>query len=124
MANIDYIEALERLARLKDRGVLTDAEFSIEKARLLGAVESKTTQERIEAKASESLLGDDRSLGGVDKFEPVSGGGEMDHAEEAVGQLIVPSGDGTVDLEVTEHALDAIALLIERPVVLDLHASV
>jgi hypothetical protein len=25
------------------------------------------------------------ALGGVDKFEPVSGGGEMDHAEEAVG---------------------------------------
>jgi hypothetical protein len=24
-----------------------------------------------------------RGLGGVDKFEPVSGGGEMDHSEEA-----------------------------------------
>ncbi len=45
------------------------------------------------------------SLGGVDKFEPVSGGGDMDHAEEAVGELIVAGGDGTVDLEMAEHAL-------------------
>jgi hypothetical protein len=29
-------------------------------------------------------LPDIQALGGVDKFEPVSGGGEMDHAEEAV----------------------------------------
>lgn len=37
-------------------------------------------------------------LGGVVKFEPVSGGGEMDHVEEAVGQLIIARGDGAVDL--------------------------
>jgi uncharacterized protein GlcG (DUF336 family) len=48
----------------------------------------------------------------VDKFEPVSGGGEMDHAEEAVGQLIVSGGNGPVDLQVTEHTLDAISLLV------------
>ena len=54
-------------------------------------------------------------LGGVDKFKPVSGSGEMDHAEEAIGQLVVAGGDGAVDLEVTEHALDAVALLIDRP---------
>ena len=64
------------------------------------------------------------SLGGVDKFEPVSGGGEMDHSEEAVGQLIVAGGDGAVDLELSEHALDAIALLVERPIMLDFHAAV
>ena len=63
-------------------------------------------------------------LGGVDKFEPVSGGGEMDHSEEAVGQLIVSGGDGPVDLELPEHALDAIAPLVERPIVLDFHATV
>ena len=51
-------------------------------------------------------------LGGVDKFEPVSGGGEMDHSEEAVGQLIVSGGDGAVDFELPEHALDAVALLV------------
>ena len=64
------------------------------------------------------------SLGGVDKFEPISGGGEMDHSEEAVGQLIVSGGDGAIDLELSEHAFDAIALLVERPIMLDLHATV
>jgi len=48
----------------------------------------------------------------------------MDHAEEAVGQLIVTGGDGTVDLQVAEHALDAVTLFVEHPVVLDLHATV
>ena len=51
-------------------------------------------------------------LGSVDKFEPVSGGGEMDHAEEAVGQLVVARGDSAVDLEMAEHAFDAVALLV------------
>ena len=37
-------------------------------------------------------------LGVVDKFELVSGGGEMDHSEEAVGQLIVSGSDCAVDL--------------------------
>ena len=48
----------------------------------------------------------------------------MDHAEEAVGQLIVAGGDGAVDLEVAEHALDAVALLVERPVMFDLYTAV
>ena len=65
-----------------------------------------------------------QSLGGVDKFEPVSCGGEMDHAEEAVGQLIVAGCDGAIDLEMAEHTLDAVALLVERPVMFDLHAAV
>ena len=60
----------------------------------------------------------------MDKFEPVSGGGEVDHAEEAVGQLVIAGGDGTVDLEVAEHALDAVALLVERPVMFDFDAAV
>jgi hypothetical protein len=63
-------------------------------------------------------------LGGVDKFEPVSGSGKMDHAEEAVGELIVAGSDGTVDSEMAEHALDAIALLVECTVMLDLHTAV
>ena len=42
----------------------------------------------------------------MDKFEPVSSGGEVDHPEEAVGQLIVTGGDGAVDLELPEHALE------------------
>ena len=47
----------------------------------------------------------------MDKFEPVSGGGEMDHAQEAVGQLVVAGGDGTVDLEMAEHALDRVFMM-------------
>jgi uncharacterized protein GlcG (DUF336 family) len=70
------------------------------------------------AKRSEYLLG------GVDKFEPVSGGGDMDHSEEAVGQLVVSGGDRSVDLEVAEHALDTVALLVERPIMFDFHAAV
>lgn len=64
------------------------------------------------------------SLGGVDKFQPVSGGGEVDHAEEAAGELVVAGGNGAIDLQVAEHAFDAIALLVERPVVFDLHPAV
>ena len=48
----------------------------------------------------------------------------MDHSEEAVGQLIVSGGDGAVDLNLSEHSLDAIALLVERPIMLDFHAAV
>ena len=63
-------------------------------------------------------------LGGVDKFEPVSGGGDMDHAEEAFGELVVACGDGTVDFEAAEEAFDMIAFLVERPVVFDLDPAV
>ncbi|WP_300115812.1 hypothetical protein [Sphingobium sp.] len=51
----------------------------------------------------------------MDKFEPVSGGCDLDHSKEAVGQFILLGRHGAVDLELTEHALDAIALLSERP---------
>jgi restriction system protein len=44
--------------------------------------------------------------------------------KEAVGQLIVSGGDGAVDLELPEHALDAIALLVERPIMLDFHTAI
>lgn len=52
-------------------------------------------------------------LGGVDKFVPVSGDGEIDHAEEAAVQLIAVGSDGAVDLKVAEHALDAVGLLVQ-----------
>jgi len=48
----------------------------------------------------------------------------MDHSEETVGQLVVAGSDGAVDLQVTEHAFDAIALLVERAVMLDLYATI
>jgi hypothetical protein len=44
----------------------------------------------------------------------------MDHTREAVSKLVVARSDGAVDLEVTEHALDAVALPVERPVMFDL----
>jgi len=48
----------------------------------------------------------------------------MDHTKQAVSTLVVARGDGAVDLEVTEHALDAVALLVERPVMFDLLTAV
>ncbi|MBB2792533.1 UNVERIFIED_ORG: hypothetical protein GGD58_001378 [Rhizobium pisi] len=48
----------------------------------------------------------------------------MDHAEKAVGQLVVAGGNGPADLEMAKHALDAVAQLVERPIILDLYASV
>ena len=65
-----------------------------------------------------------RILGGVDKFEPVSGGCDLDHSEEAVSQFILLGRHGAVDLELTKHALDAIALLSERPTMFDFPAAV
>jgi len=48
----------------------------------------------------------------------------MDHSEEAIGKLVVACGNGAVNLEVSEHPFDAIALFVERTVMLDLHAAV
>jgi hypothetical protein len=55
----------------------------------------------------------------VDEFKQVSGGSDLDHAEEALGELVVSGGDGAIDLEMTKHALDTIALLVEGAVVDD-----
>lgn len=48
----------------------------------------------------------------MDKFEPVSGGGQVEHTEETFGELVVAGGDGAVDFEMTEHAFDAVALTV------------
>jgi len=48
----------------------------------------------------------------------------MDHAEEAVGKLVVAGGDSAVDFEMAEHALDAVALLVQCPIMLDFHTAV
>ncbi len=63
-------------------------------------------------------------LGGVDKFEPVSGAGDMYHAEEAFGELIISGGDGAVDFQAAEESFDVVSLPVERPVMLDLDAAV
>ena len=64
------------------------------------------------------------SLGGVDKFEPISGGGDVDHAEEAFGKLVVAGGDGSVDFQAAEEAFDVIAFLLERSVIFDFDSAV
>lgn len=64
------------------------------------------------------------ALGGVDKFEPVSCGSDVDHAEEALGELVITGGDGAVDFQATEKAFDMVSLFIERAVIFDLHAAV
>lgn len=60
----------------------------------------------------------------MDEFEPVSGGGDMDHAHETGGELIVSCCDGAVNFYLAEHALNTIALLVERPVILDRHPAI
>lgn len=63
-------------------------------------------------------------LGGVDKFEPVFGGGDMDHAEEAFGELIVAGGNSAVDFQTAEEAFDVVSFTIERPVMFDFDPAV
>jgi hypothetical protein len=65
-----------------------------------------------------------RWLGGVDKFEPMSGGGDMDHAEEAFGELIIPGCDGAVDFQAAEEAFDVVSVPVERLVMFDLDPAV
>ena len=48
----------------------------------------------------------------------------MKHVEERSGELVIAGGDGTVDLEMTDHALDAVALPIELPVPADRRLAV
>jgi hypothetical protein len=59
------------------------------------------------------------ALGGVDEFEQVAGGGDLDHAEEALGELVVSGCYRAIDLEMTKHSLDTIALLVEDAVMDD-----
>ncbi len=54
-------------------------------------------------------------LSGVDKLEPVSGGGDLDHAEKAFGELIISRGDGAIDFQATEEAFDEIACICSPP---------
>jgi len=46
------------------------------------------------------------SLGGVDEFEPVSCGSNMNHADEALGELVVSSSNGAVDFQSAKHPFD------------------
>ena len=48
----------------------------------------------------------------MDKFLPVTRGC-AEHSRETIGELVISCGDGAVDLEVTEHSLDAFALTVK-----------
>lgn len=52
----------------------------------------------------------------MDKFDPESDGGQVEHAEEALGELVVAGGDGAIGLEVSDLAFDAAAQSIEASV--------
>lgn len=52
------------------------------------------------------LLGPSIPLGGVDEFEPVSCGSNMNHADEALGELVVSSSNGAVDFQSAKHPFD------------------
>jgi hypothetical protein len=60
----------------------------------------------------------------VDKFEPVSGGSDVYHAQEAFGELIISGCDGAVDFQATEEPFDAIAFPVEHPVMFDFDPTV
>src|SRR5579863_9114229 len=40
----------------------------------------------------------------------------MEHVEEGLGELVVASGDGSVDLQMADHALDAVASAVDASV--------
>ena len=64
------------------------------------------------------------SLGGVDKFEPVFGSGDVNHAEEAFGELIIAGCNGAIDFQAAKEAFDVIALPVEGPVMFDFDPAV
>ena len=68
--------------------------------------------ERDEAAMRLALARHDEILGRVDKFEPVAEGCEEDHAEEAVGELVVSGRHRSIYLQMAEHTLDAILLTV------------
>lgn len=53
-----------------------------------------------------SVVGWSRNQGGVDAFEPVSCGSNMNHADEAPGELVVSSSYGAVDFQSAKHPFD------------------
>ena len=48
----------------------------------------------------------------------------MKDVEEGSGELVVPRGDGPVDFEMPNHALDVVALAIDAPVPTDRGLSI
>ena len=46
-------------------------------------------------------------------------GGEMEGVEEGSGEFVVSGGDRAIDLEMPNHAVDAVAFAVDRPVPTD-----
>jgi len=63
-------------------------------------------------------------LGGIDKLRPISGDGDMDHAKEAFGQLLISECDGAVVFQMTEETLDVVLPLVDRAVIIVLASAV
>ena len=42
----------------------------------------------------------------MDEFEQVAGSCDLDHAKEALGELVISGSDGSIDVEMTEQALE------------------
>ena len=63
-------------------------------------------------------------LCGVDKFEPVFGGGDIDRAEEAFGELVVACCDGAVDFQAANEGFDVVSFPVGCSVMLDLDPAV
>nr|WP_309600578.1 pilus assembly protein TadG-related protein [Brucella anthropi] len=84
---------------------------------MLASVMAEVTTSNPAAKAALTLLGKNagalntklpvgKLLGGVDEFEPVSCGSNMNHADEALGELVVSSSNGAVDFQSAKHPFD------------------
>jgi hypothetical protein len=50
--------------------------------------------------------------GGVDKFEPVSGCGDLDQAEEALCDLVAAGFDSAANSQATQEASDVVSLTV------------
>jgi hypothetical protein len=60
----------------------------------------------------------------VDKLEPVSVGGDVDHAEEAFGELVISGCDGAIDFQADEEAFDVVSFPLECLVMFDFDPAV
>ena len=59
-------------------------------------------------------------LGSVDKFDPVSGCCEVQHAQKGFSELVIAGCDGAVDLEVADNPFDPVSLAIKSLIVAEL----
>lgn len=79
------------------------SQFSREYTRMFGIAPKRDAQELRSLVVRFATPGHGKGQrGGVEKFKSMSGGGDIDHAENAVGELIRADCDGPVDLETAD----------------------